>query len=265
LALTLMGKYLQVQNYDRQPRRLQKALKELFFSDTRLRLSMPQPPMEHHPSLPAHAPLSLQAAIAISEQHLAPQAREGFRSLSVFPAKPNSFSEAAALSVCGLSETELDQYSDVGLLESHSPRRYTLHRVIADYARQMCARTSVEERMVSFFMGLLHTHQHDHDLLEAECTNILAAFELALRHGMTSELKQGIGRFAPFLMDRGLYTPGERYLDRSQQGDLYRVDDEELVRICFHLGKIAQLRCDLPLAQHQTQGGLAHANWRTGN
>jgi uncharacterized protein HemY/transcriptional regulator with XRE-family HTH domain len=259
LALTLMGKYLQVQAHDHQPRRLHKALERLRCIDTRLRLTIPQSPVDHHPSLPSHTPLSLQAVIEISEQQLDPQARERFRTLSVFPARPNSFSEAAAMTICGLSEADLDQFTDAGLLESHSPGRYTLHQTIADYARQHCAHKSVEEQMVLFFVALIKDNQQDYDLLEQEYTNILTAFEVATRTEMAVALQQGVNQLAPFLIARGLYTPGMEYLNRAKHAAELTGSDEELVRSWFYLGRIVHFRGDLPLAEHHYREGLVRA------
>ena len=263
LALTLMGKYLQVQAHDRQPRRVRKALEQLHHIDTRLRLATPQALIDHHPSLPVSTPLSLQATIEISEQQLDTQARERFRALSIFPAKPHSFSEAAALAICELSEADLDQFTDAGLLESHSPNRYMLHQTIADYAQQYRADTKVEEQMVLFFVALVRDHHDHHDLLEQEHMNILTAFKMALRHGMMAALQQGVNHFVPFLIARGLYTLAVKYLNQAQQAAVSTGDDEELARSWFYLGRIAQLRGDLLAAEHAYLEGLMGARKKT--
>ena len=137
LALTLMGKYLASHAFTGQPRRVQAALSQLHNTEQRLRLSMPVAPSERSPSLSDTTPLSLHAAIAISDQQLGPQAHAALCSLSVFPPKPNSFSEEAALAITQEPVEVLDALWDAGLLESSGPSRYTLHRTIADYAQTM--------------------------------------------------------------------------------------------------------------------------------
>ena len=259
LALTLMGKYLQVQAHDRQPRRLRKALEELHRLDARLYLTTPQASIDHHPSLSASTSLSLQAAIEISEQQLDEETREKFRTLSLFPAKPHSFSELAAVTICGLSEADLDQLTDTGLLESHSPGRYMLHQTIADYAQQHRTCTAAEESMAWFFVALLKEHHQDHALLEQEHMNIVTALEIALRRGMTAALVQGANRFAPFLIARGLYPQAEHYLHQARQAALSTGDDEELTRTWFSLGRIARIRGDLRAAEHAYLEGLTGA------
>src|SRR6202790_5172137 len=83
LALTLMGKYLQVQGYSGQPRRIQTAIKRLHLLKDRLELSRPGAP-------------SLLAVIETSAKQLDEQGRNVLYALSVFSAKPSSFSEEAA-------------------------------------------------------------------------------------------------------------------------------------------------------------------------
>jgi transcriptional regulator with XRE-family HTH domain len=118
LALTLMGRYLGSQAFTGQPRRLQAALTQLQDTQQRLRVSMPIPLKQRSPSLPGNMPISLDAAIAISDQQLNPQAHDTLCALSVFPAKPNTFSEEAALAVSQQPVEMLDMLWDAGLLES---------------------------------------------------------------------------------------------------------------------------------------------------
>ncbi len=134
LALMLMGKYLKTEAYNQQPRRLQAALERLQQTKQRLRLDWPQAPTERHPSLSEDIPISLQATISISDEVLDPASQGTLRALSVFPPKPNTFSEAAALIVSAESTGALDTLWDQGLLEVAGPGRYTLHQTIADYA-----------------------------------------------------------------------------------------------------------------------------------
>src|SRR5262249_19146577 len=99
LALTLMGKYLQSQAYGGQPRRLHAALERLCCAEERLQLTMQQAPLEHLTSPSMHALLSLRDAIEASVRPLDEEAKRVLSMLSVFPAKPHSFSEEAALAV----------------------------------------------------------------------------------------------------------------------------------------------------------------------
>lgn len=125
LALMLMGKYLLLQSYSGQPRRIQAAFDRLGKIDERFSLSAPQAALESTPTLSQAQPITMQDIIKVSDSHLSPQAQASLRALSVFPAKPNTFSEAAALAVANTSFEVLDELSDVGLLESGNSDRYT--------------------------------------------------------------------------------------------------------------------------------------------
>jgi len=158
LALTLMGRYLKSQAYSSQPRRLRAALERLGRPEERLRLTTPQAPLEHHTSLPAEIPLSLNAVIGTSAWQLDEAAQRVLLLLSAFPAKPYSFSEEAALAVSAASEQTLDVLVDAGFLESIGSGRYTLHPTIADFARARLHDTTADERMVEYFTGYVEMH-----------------------------------------------------------------------------------------------------------
>ena len=183
LAITLAGKYLWSQFNRDQPQQLSMALSRLQSIEERLRLTQPLP--ESTPSsLPTDTPLSLQSIINLSDQQLDAREQAALRALSVFPAKPNSFPEEAALAVCNTSVETLDRLIDAGLLEGSGPGRYTLHQTIADYARLRLTDARVRERMVSFFNAFVETHKTNYDILEREIDNVLAALQIAYEHNM---------------------------------------------------------------------------------
>src|SRR6266700_5208957 len=117
LALTLMGNYLRKQAYSGQSRRITAALERLGKVEERLQISEPRGPVETHPSLPGEAHLSLHSVIAVTDQLLPEQAQQALYALAVFPPKPNSFSEEAALVVIGCDVENLDLLIDSGLIE----------------------------------------------------------------------------------------------------------------------------------------------------
>ncbi|MBV9688996.1 MAG: helix-turn-helix domain-containing protein [Ktedonobacteraceae bacterium] len=135
LALCMMGNYLLVQTRHRQPRRVQAALASLQRAEARLLLERPQTTSAYGPRLPEGAPRTLRAIIGMSVDMLDEASRQALFALSVFPAKPSTFSEEAALAVAGAKADTLDRLVDCGLLEIGAQGRYQLHQVIADYAR----------------------------------------------------------------------------------------------------------------------------------
>src|SRR5438270_3093811 len=101
LALLLVGNFLRVQSYNGQPRRIRQAIERLRIVEMRLHLQEPQALVERSPSLADAPAISLHTLIAVSDQQLDERARTALYALSVFPPKPNTFSESAALTVCG--------------------------------------------------------------------------------------------------------------------------------------------------------------------
>ena len=256
LALTLIGKYLSVQVYSGQPRRLHTAVEHLRHAHTRLQLSETRSLAERHPSLASGTTLSLQSVIAVSDQLLTEQARSALRALSLFPAKPNSFAEAAALEVCQAPAEVLDQLCDAGLLESNGPSRYMLHQTIADYARVSLTDPTASERLVRYYVGFVEENAGDHELLESEINNILAALEMAHALHRGEELIRGVCALADFLSIRGLYSLAEKHLRRAYEAAVKLGDTSRIVRTLRYLGPVVQAAGNLAQAEAFLLEGL---------
>lgn len=245
LALTLMGKYLGSQACTRQPRRLHMAIAQLHDAQQRLLLSVPTPLLERPPSLPPGTPLSLHAAIKISERLVSEQARFTLQALSVFPAKPNSFSEALALAVAGEGVDVLDELCDAGLLESSGSDRYMLHQTIADYARQSLAEMDVHKdvhkRWITVSVNYVETYQNDDVQLDLEVNNLLAAFTAAYQLGRHQEFIRGVCAFAPFLRARGLYSVATEYLQQAYTVARSLGDPSDIITTSSLLGEFASI------------------------
>ena len=245
LALTLMGKYLHTLAYTGQPRRIAAALERLSHTEERLQLRESRGPLDRHSSLPRERYLSLQSVFAVTDQQLDEQVRDALYALPVFPPKPNSFSEEAALVVAGCTVNTLDALLDTGLLESSAPGRYTLHQTIADYARLRMQDSTPYERLVSYFTGYVEAHKKDYELLEMESNIILAALERAYELGRWPELVRCACAFAPFLLVRGIYATAEQHLQRAYDaamvlGDSYGITTTLIVswRDCTEAGEL---------------------------
>lgn len=260
LALTLIGRSLQVQAQSLQPRRIEMALKRLLQdAEERLQIAEPQVPWEQAPGLPIGASLSLQTAIALSDCHLSAQAQSALRALSIFPSKPHSFSEEAALAVCNMGVELLDALMDSGMLEGPWSGRYQLHQTVADYARLRRYDPEVEARFVAFFVEFITTHQHDSEILEQEVQNILAAFEVAFAHSWSDSLSRGVLALAPFMETRRLFALADTWLPRARQGSLVLADPARVTSTWFYSGRMAELRGDYPQARESYREGLVLA------
>src|SRR6266851_1724479 len=256
LALHLMGKYLRTQAVGGQPRRVRTAMERLLAAEQRLRLSEPQALLERSPTLPTGTPLSLQAIINVSDQQVDELARAALRRLAVFPAKPNTFSEEAAVAVCQVPAETLDTLSDAGLLEGGGAGRYTLHQTIADYARVHLAETAAYERLSAYFADYVQAHSKEYEALEQESSNIFAALLAASERGHQADLVRCTNAFAPFLQARGLYSQAEGYLIQAEQAARALHNSTGLVAALLHLGRICANRGDYSQAEAFLQEGL---------
>lgn len=256
LALTLLGNFLRAQAHSGQPRRIRAALEKLHKIDERLALAEPQALIGSHPSLAAMTPLSLQAVIGVSEEQISAEARATLHALSVFPPKPNTFSEEAALEVSATPVEALDALTDAGLLESSSPGRYTLHQTIADYAHTRLNDTTVTERLVSYYVNFVELHETDYLTLDNESSNILAALEIAHKQGMKAALARGVHAFTRYLIAHGLYKVAETHLHRALEATQDLDDLPGQITMWLHLGKIAEHRGNTTQAQLIWQNAL---------
>jgi tetratricopeptide (TPR) repeat protein len=265
LALTLMGKYLHAQAYSGQPRRIATALERLSRAEERLQLHEALGPLDRHPSLPREQSLSLQSVFAVTDQQLDEQARAALYALSVFPPKPNSFSEEAALYVGACAVDTLDTLLDAGLLDCSAAGRYTLHQIIADYARLHLEEDKRPyERLVTYFTDYVASHKKDYELLETESNLILAALETAYELGHWSDLMPCACAFAPFLLVRGIYATAENHLQRAYDAAMVLGDSSDITTTLLYLGEIAQKQGNYAQAETHLQEGLALAR-RTGD
>ncbi|MBA2284066.1 MAG: tetratricopeptide repeat protein [Ktedonobacteraceae bacterium] len=234
LALTLIGKHLQVHAFHHQPRRLQHALLALQQATERLHLEYPQRPLEANGQ---NSP-SLMASIGTSYEALSISAQRALRALCIFPVKPNTFSEEAALVVSASSSAILDELTDAGLLESTGAGRYTIHQTIADYALLKHRGPQAERRLVKFFVEYAQAHTKDYNLLEQEASNILYALSLAAAGKMTQCLVEGIQAFFHFLLLRGWYKTALSYCQQELEAAKLLDDQEGICIACTHLGTL---------------------------
>jgi tetratricopeptide (TPR) repeat protein/transcriptional regulator with XRE-family HTH domain len=257
LALTLMGKYLYVQAYsaDRH-RRLRAAIAQLQDARTRLQLSAPISLADRPVGLSANMPASLWSMIALSDQYLDEQARAALYAFAVFPAKPASFSVAAALAVSGQTTAELDALLDAGLLECVGFERYTLHQSIADYARLHLKEALPWQRLIRYVVACVDTHRHEPVLLLREESTILAGLEAAQRLGQHQDLVRGVIGFVPLLLAQGSYPLARHLLCQANEAATASHNALDGMRILFLLGKVAQRQGDYLQATASFQRAL---------
>ncbi|MGB0388552.1 MAG: NB-ARC domain-containing protein, partial [Ardenticatenaceae bacterium] len=230
LALILMGKQLQKVARRGQSRRLRKLLNQLQQTEKRLQLAQPVSPFEQQPSLPADVPLSLLASIEISDHALDEPARHALRALSIFPPKPNTFSEEAALAVMDDAEERLDTLYDAGLIEINDAERYTLHKVICDYAtlNPSTERRAFYRQASTYFADFAQSNccsSEGYRRLDLEWSNIKQVLQWALEQQEWSPFVTCVqGLTAPhlgvlgFLDARGYWQDATHFLEQALKG-----------------------------------------------
>ena len=215
LALTLMSKYLGSNASTRQPRRLQAALTHLHDTEQRLRLQVPQAPIERPLTLAAGVEVSIESVVAVSDFLLPPPARKALRTLAILPAKPTLLTRESCLAVAGVSVEVLDILCNAGLLERYGSDHYMLHTVIADYAQAQGPEPEACTRLIQYGISFIETHRTDAPTLERESAMILAALDQAWNMKRHQELIRGCCLFAPFLFRWGWYSLAEKVLQRA--------------------------------------------------
>lgn len=240
LALTLMGHYLRLHASGGQSRRIHEALDQLNHIETRLHLSEPRGPLQHHPSLSSDQSLSLHTVIGLTNQHLSQQASATLIALGILPHKPAAFSEAAALAVGACPTNVLDTLVDMGLLESAGDGYYTLHQTISDYARLHLQDNAPYERLIAYAVACLQIYHADYNLLDRELTTLLLALEAASTLKQQAGLIQLACAIAPFLMLRGNYPLARRHLRRAYDAAVMLADDPGIITTLLLRGQVAQ-------------------------
>lgn len=216
LALMLMGNYLRQQAASGQPRRVERALYQLQDQSFRLQIEMHQTGAHAHPSLNPEQDASLATIIGISEQALpGREQQEAFRCLGLFPAKPNSFAENAALAVMDAGIKTIDILVDTGLVETSGQERYQLHQSIVEYLHFQGAPAGVQERFVHFYASWLQSYKEDFLGVGRELDNIIAAVTIALNQQFNESLIEIVRAVFPFLESRGLWTLIDHWLGEA--------------------------------------------------
>ncbi len=214
-AMVIAGSALRTVAYADQPRRLRDFLARLADPAERLSLERSRSALDQQAGLPSDEPISLQAVIALSDEALEPSTRSALRRLSIFPAKPSTFDEPAAIAISGETLQELDRLVDGGLLEPSGRERYAMHRTIGDYARTRSDATAPVEAMVDHFVRLTERKSEQFNELNPEIQNILAALRMANENGLNAEFINGANALYPYLEANGLLVEADRLLTQA--------------------------------------------------
>jgi tetratricopeptide (TPR) repeat protein len=224
LALVLMGRYLRQEGRRGEPRRLEAARLRLLDPAARMDLVEARPALEAQPSLPLDASITLRTVISLSEAGLSEAARQMLAAVAVFPPKPNSFDEPAALAASDGEAPAWDALLDAGMVENIGAGRYALHPSVADYAAGLGGLAQAGPRLIDWAVVRPSRLPDDVPALGLDEANALTAMQLADEGGALLRLLdawfeyfEAAGRLAAVraLLDRaveagrGQASPGE--------------------------------------------------------
>src|SRR5579859_2593105 len=258
LAIKLMGTHLMLQARHHQPRRLLAALTRLQTARERLLLAEPQAGVERDTRLSPGTPLTLQAMIELSEMVLSEVERQALYALSVFPPKPHSFSEEAALAVTASSPEVLDRLVDTGLIEVGADDRYQLHQTIADYAQSRQTDSGAEERLVHYVKQYIEQYQLQNEHLDQESHLILTTLETAHKLPASGETYlQSIIASVPYLRTSKPLNVVEQILRQAYQLARTGSFHAQLLSIAGQMGEIVREQGNYAEAEAILREGLA--------
>ena len=256
LAIILMGKYLNKDSHHSHPRRLSSALESLKEREKRLKIEQPQSLLDHHPSLPADVPISLWAAIGLSYEALDKDLCTALQCLSVFPSKPNSFSEHAALEISQSSVQVLDSLVDSCIVEYVGEERYTIHQTLVDYARVTLKDKEPYERFVDYFANYTETNANDYQAISHENDNIIAALAKSHAKGKNQTFVRGVNTYYPYANARGLYSQVRSLLEQAENIARSLPDKIDLINVLHNFGKLTEKQGDPIQAEKYLEEGL---------
>ncbi|HZR38553.1 MAG TPA: hypothetical protein VFB12_00440, partial [Ktedonobacteraceae bacterium] len=260
LALTLIGRSLHRQSLNGSPRRLSCFLQRLVQDiQARFQLAEPLTSWKYTPGYPAGTALSLQTALDTSVHYLPLSAQTTLRALAVFAPKPHRFSEEAALAVCPTGAEDLDLLVDSGLIEACHGGQYQIHQTIIDYACLQGIDPEAEDRLISYSVLFVKSHEQDYTALEQNLHLIVMAFDLAFTRKQFDLLLQGIFALMPFVKHRHLYSLAEKLLSEAQQAALSLNDQDAQARSWLFCGMMAWERGDTLEAQQAYLRGFVLA------
>ncbi|HEX6819781.1 MAG TPA: NB-ARC domain-containing protein [Ktedonobacterales bacterium] len=158
---------------------------------------------------------SVLACIDASYRAVSPRARSLLVALSLFPPKPNTFSEDVALAVGAAEPRVLDTLVDSSLVEAVQEGRYALHQCIAEYVCAKRHSARADARFADYYRALLEKADGDDARWEREGANIRAAYDIAEQMGLHDRSVRLAVAYAPFLVRRGMYELAASQLRRA--------------------------------------------------
>jgi tetratricopeptide (TPR) repeat protein len=250
LALVLVGRRLRAAAALGSGAQVRQVLEDLADPQKRLRVEASRLASDQQPTLPPEAPLSLFAAIGLSERPFDELTRAGFHALGALPPGPATFDEATALAVSRLPADGLAQLVLAGLLEAVGEGRYRLHPAIHDFCRGQGTAPQAYQRLASYTLDRLTRGQPRPAELERDLPVLRAGLDAALHLGSPEDFADlSLALFGP-VEQAGAWALAEPYWTRAEAWAREAFDQERLLALqaaraqaALHLAAFTDAEC----------------------
>jgi hypothetical protein len=149
---------------------------------------------------------------------------------------------------------------DAGLLDQPTIDYYTLHALIADYARSQGVATEDVLRLVHYGARFIEEHRDDASALETESEILFAALEHAWEQKRYPELIHSCHILLPFLLRWGWYSQAEQLLQKISLVVTQYGQRRDRIQSLEHLSTLAYLQGNYSQAWQYSSEGLILAH-----
>ena len=250
LALVLVGRRLRLESALGSATRLRQVMQELSEPQRRVRVEMPALPSDVQPTLAPETPLSVHAAIELSERPFDELTRAGFHALGALPPGPGSFDHAAASAVSRLPPDGLAQLVLAGLMEPAGEGRYRLHPSIHDYCRAQGIVPQVYQRLASHTLDWLTRGARSAADLELDLPLLRAGLDAGQRQGSPEDFADLTLALLGPVERAGAWALAEPYWTRAEAWAREAFDQERLLALqaaraqaALHLSAFTDAEC----------------------
>lgn len=203
---------------------------------------------------------AVRLSFAFSFRALKKEQQQLFAALSVFV---GSFSceAAAAIEPKTIDDTasQLQQLQALSLVQQATNGRFQLHPLLRLYSQELGGSPETAVRMAHYYFGYIQQNQQAYERLDLEQANILAALDIAIAHGLHSQLVQSSNQLYAYCYARGYFETAHYLLQAAQNAAQEIGDKVGLTAVLFNMGHIAIKQGNSQQAEHLYQQALTIA------
>lgn len=202
--------------------------------------------------------LSVRVTFEQSFAELTDAQKNFFIALGAFAGNDFDADAAAHVAQVSLAQAEafLNELVGLSLVEIARAGRFTLHRLLRDYAREKMVGTEAYARTIEYFTELVRRLGKDnHKALGLEESNLVASLERAVQLGLFEALVNNVEWWMDFVTGRGLGRFAES-LWQTVLAQLPSGSKEILMIANLYLGRAFYLQMNFAAGRHQYEIAL---------